>query len=103
MTNKETADAWERFQADVKAMAGELRRHYDNADDKQKTAEINRSLRQLGEAAEQFFGSLDTTSRDPEVRATTRQAAQSFGTALRETFREVSEELSKAFQPSAKK
>ena len=103
MPNKDTAEAWDRFQADVKSMAGELRRQYEGTKDERQTAEINRSLKQLGEAAEKFFGSLDTTSRDPEVRASTKRAARSFGTALRETFHEVSEELEKAFrQPTPK-
>jgi len=103
MANKETAEAWDKFQADVKSMAGELRRHYESSDDQQKTAEINQSLKQLGDAAEKFFASLDTATRDPEVRSSTKRAARSFGTALRETFHEVSEELEKAFrEPAAK-
>ena len=103
MAGKETAEAWDKFQADVKSMAGELRRHYEGSEDEQQTAEINRSLKQLGDAAEKFFASLDTATRDPEVRSSTKRAARSFGTALRETFHEVSEELEKAFrEPAAK-
>jgi len=103
MASKETAEAWDRFQADVKSMAGELRRNYETSGDEQKAAEINRSLKQLGDAAEKFFASLDTATRDPEVRSSTKRAARSFGTALRETFHEVSEELEKAFrEPAAK-
>jgi hypothetical protein len=103
MPNKETNEAWERFQGDVKSMAGELRRHYSESDDKQHTAEINRTLKDLGEAADKFFASLDTATRDPEVRSSTKRAARSFGAALRETFHEVSGELEKAFrQPQSK-
>jgi len=80
-----------------------LRRHYKDGDQEKKTADINRSLRQLGDAAEQFFGSLDTATRDPEVRATTKRAARSFGSALRETFRDVSAEVEKAFKEPAEK
>jgi hypothetical protein len=79
-------------------MAGELRRHYDEADTREHTVEINRSLRELGEAADKFFASLDTATRDPEVRSSTRRAARSFGAALRETFHDVSGELEKAFR-----
>jgi hypothetical protein len=100
-TNTNTKEAWDRFQADVKVLAGELRRNYDDADDAKKTAEINRSLRQLGQAADEFFESLDTATRDPEVRAGTKRAARSFGSALAETFREVSDELEKAFRRPA--
>ena len=80
----------------VAAMAGQKA-------SEQHTAEINRSLRELGEAADRFFASLDTATRDPEVRSSTKRAARSFGSALRETFREVSGELEKAFrEPAAK-
>jgi hypothetical protein len=101
MTDTNTREAWDRFQTDVKLLAGELRRKYEDADDEKKTAEINRSLRQLGQAAEEFFESLDTAARDPEVRASTKQAARSFGSALAETFHEVSAELGKAFRQPA--
>jgi hypothetical protein len=104
MAETSTKEAWDRFQADVKTLAGELSRNYENSNDEKKTAEINRSLRQLGQAAEAFFESLDTATRDPEVRASTKRAARSFGSALTETFREVSVELDKAFrQPAAPK
>ena len=98
MTSKDTKAAWESFEADMKSVAGELRRHYKDADDERKTAELNRSLEQLGDAAEKFFESLDVASKDPEVRASTKRAARSFGSALRETFREVGDEIDKAFR-----
>ena len=96
-----TKQAWDHFQVDMKALAGELRRNYESADDKEKAAEINRSVRDLGKAAEAFFDSLDTATRDPEVRASTKRAARSFGSALAETFRDVVEELEKAFRQPA--
>jgi hypothetical protein len=103
MKSKTTADAWSQFQEDVKTMAGELKRHYNDSSAPEHTVEINRSLRDLGEAADKFFASLDTATRDPEVRTTTKRAARSFGAALRETFHEVSGELEKAFrEPAAK-
>jgi hypothetical protein len=73
MADTDTGEAWKRFQADVKSLAGDLRRHYDSV------------------------------SRDPEVRSGARSAAQSFGTALRETFHDVSSELEKAFRRSDRK
>ena len=98
MPRKETGEAWTQFQSDVRSMAGELRRHYDEADTGEHNVEIKRSLRELGEAADKFFMSLDTATRDPEVRTSTRRAARSFGAALRETFHDVSGELEKAFR-----
>ncbi len=103
MTKKETGEAWQRFSADVQDMAGELKRHYHDSKAPEHSTEINRSLRELGEAADKFFASLDTATRDPEVRSTTERAARSFGTALRETFHEVGGELANAFrEPAAK-
>jgi hypothetical protein len=101
MTDPNTKEAWDRFQADVKSMAGELRRHYEGVDDEKKAAEVHRSLQQLGEAAEAFFESLDQTTRDPQVRASTKRAAKSFGSALAGTLREVSDELERAFKKAA--
>lgn len=101
MTEANTKEAWDKFAADAQNLAGELRRNYKDADDAKKTAEIDRSLRQLGQAAEAFFASLDTATRDPQVRASTKQAARSFGAALAETFREVGDELDKALRKSA--
>lgn len=99
-----TRGAWDRFEADLKTLAGELKRNYGDADDEKKAAEINRSLQQLGKAAESFFESLDAATRDPEVRASTKRAARSFGSALTETFRDLSVELEKAFRrPAAPK
>ena len=98
MTDTNTKEAWTRFQAAMKSLAGELHRHYKDADDNTKAAEINSALRQIGQATEKFFSSLDVAASDPEVRASTKQAARSFGAALSGTFREVGEELDKALR-----
>src|SRR6266702_266090 len=98
MTETNSKAAWDRFTADAQNLAGELRRNYKDADDEKKAAEIDRSLRQLGQAAEAFFASLEAATRDPQVRATTKQAARSFGSALTETFRELGDEVDKAIR-----
>jgi hypothetical protein len=94
----ESKQAWDRFEADVKGLAGELRRHYQSAGDEKKTAEMNRSLEQLRQAADAVFNSIETATKDPEVRSQTKQAARSFGSALAETFREVTDEVEKALR-----
>lgn len=99
MTETKSKEAWDRFAADAQNLAGDLRRNYKDAGDTKKTAEIDRSLRQLGQAAEAFFASLDTATRDPQVRASTKQAARSFGAALAETLRDLGDELDKAVRP----
>jgi hypothetical protein len=71
----------------------ELKRHYRSAGD---APAINQSLEQLRQAAETVFKSLETATRDPEVRNKTKETARSFGTAVAETFRDLSDEIEKA-------
>jgi len=98
MTEESTKEAWSHFQTDMKSLAGELHRHYKDAGSDTKAAEINSALRQIGQATEKFFASLDVAASDPDVRATTRQAARSFGAALAGTFRDVGDEVDKALR-----
>ncbi len=104
MTEGDSKQTWGRFEADVKSLGDELRRHYRGAGDPQKSADLNRSLDQLRAAADAVFTSLETASRDPEVHAKTKQAARSFGSALAETFRDLGDELDKVLnKPAATK
>lgn len=104
MAKPETDRAWDRFEADIQGLAGELKRHYRSAADENQSAELNRSLEQLRQAAESVFRSLETATRDPEVRTKTKDTARSFGSAVAETFRDLSDELDKALRkPSATK
>ena len=89
-------NAWERFESDIQGLAGELKRQYRKKGDVQETADLNRSLEQLRDAAEAVFRSLETTTKDPAVREKTRQTARSFGSAVAETFRDLSDEIEKA-------
>jgi len=91
-----TKSAWERFESDIQGLAGELKRQYRKGDDVKATADLNRSLEQLRNAAESVFKSLETTTKDPTVREKTRQTARSFGSAVAETFRDLSDEIEKA-------
>jgi hypothetical protein len=92
-----TKSAWERFESDIQGLAGELKRQYrSKTDDAKQSAELNRSLEQLRQAAESVFKSLETTTRDAEVREKTKQTARSFGKAVAETFRDLSDEIEKA-------
>jgi hypothetical protein len=97
----ETKEAWERFEADMNKLGAELKRHYKDGGDDAKSAELNKSLDQLRSAADAVFGSLETASRDPEVRSHTREAARSFRSALAQTFREVGDEIEKALRKPA--
>lgn len=100
MGSDDARKAWDRFEVDIQGLAGELRRHYKDADDEKKKAELTRSLEQLGRAADKVFASLETATRDAEVRSRTKQAARSFGSALAETFRELGDQVDKAVRKS---
>lgn len=101
MPKPQPDQAWDRFEADIQGLAGELKRHYRNANDDRESAELNRSLEQLRQAAESVFRSFETATRDPEVRTKTKETARSFGSAVAETFRELSDEIEKAVRKPA--
>lgn len=103
MSYEDSRKAWNRFESDIEGLAGELKRHYRRESDEKDTAELNRSLDQLRQAADAVFKSLETTTRDPEVREKTKQTARSFGSALAETFRDLSDEIEKAVRRPAEK
>lgn len=89
--------AWDRFESDIQGLAGELKRHYRSAGN---APAINQSLEQLRQAAETVFKSLETATRDPDVRSKTKETARSFGEAVAETFRDLSDEIEKAVRRS---
>ncbi len=102
MANPQTKQAWDRFETDIQGLAGELKRHYRTAAaGERESAELNRSLEQLRQAAESVFRSLETATRDPQVRSKTKETARSFGSAVAETFRELSDEIDKAVRKPA--
>src|SRR5216683_4262209 len=101
MPYEQTEKAWDRFEADIQGLAGDLKRHFRSTNDEKNTAELNQSLDQLRQAAESVFKSLETATRDPEVRSKTKETARSFGSALGETFRELSDEIEKTVRKPA--
>ncbi len=101
MAKPKTGQAWDRFEADIQGLAGDLKRHYRSAAGERDSAELNRSLEQLRQAADSVFRSLETATRDPQVRERTKETARSFGSAVAETFRDLSEEIEKAVRKPA--
>jgi hypothetical protein len=95
MGEGETRQAWDRFQEDIRNLAGELKRHYRDVEGP-GDAELNRSLDKLREAADALFRSVEAASSDPAVRSQTRQTARSFGEALGKTFRDLGDEVANA-------
>ncbi len=92
----ELKTAWAQFEADMKALRDELRRHYEPAPS--GNPDLQSALNKLGKAADEVFDSLGRATRDPEVRDGTRKAARSFGSALAETFRDVADEVAAAIR-----
>lgn len=92
--NPDIKTAWAQFEADMKALRDELRRHYEPA--QSGSPDLQSALNKLGKAADEVFDSLGRATRDPEVRDGTRKAARSFGSALAETFRDVADEVAAA-------
>jgi len=88
--------AWTQFEADMKALRDELRRHYEPAPS--GSPDLQSALNKLGQAADEVFDSLGRATRDSEVRDGTRKAARSFGSALAETFRDVADEVAAAIR-----
>ncbi len=92
----EVKTAWAQFEADMKALRDELRRHYEPAPS--GSPDLQSALNKLGKAADEVFDSVGRATRDPEVRDGTRKAARSFGSALAETFRDVADEVAAAIR-----
>lgn len=103
MAEPESRKLWDRFDSDIKNLAADLRRHYEGSSDDANKAELNRSLEQLRQAADSVFKSIETATRDPQVRSRTKEAAQSFGSALAQTFRDLGDEIDKAVRRPAHK
>lgn len=101
MTDSENRKIWDRFETDIKSLADEVRSHYHGAGDAQRSAELNRSMEQLRNAAESVFSSLETATKDPVVRSKAKEAARSFGSALNDTFRDLGQELDKVLRKTS--
>jgi len=96
MPYEDTKKTWTQFESDIQKLAGELKRHYRKGADDKETAELNESLEELRKAAASVFKSIEAATKDPDVRQRTKETARSFGTAVAETFRDLSEEIERA-------
>jgi predicted nucleic acid-binding Zn-ribbon protein len=96
MSYEDTKKTWGQFESDVQKLAGELKRHYRKGADENETADLNESLDELRKAAASVFKSIETATKDPDVRQHTKETARSFGSAMAETFRDLSDEIEKA-------
>ena len=62
--NPEVKTAWSQFEADMKALREELRRHYEPA--RSASPDLQSALNKLGQAADEVFESLGRATRDPD-------------------------------------
>jgi hypothetical protein len=85
----ESRKAWDQFEADIRTVGRDFRRHYAGAGDTRR--ELGESVKKLAEAAEEVLDSLGRATRDPKVRQGTRKAARSFSELVAETLREVAD------------
>lgn len=96
MPYEESKKTWERFESDISKLAGELKRHYRKSANDERAAELNETLEEVRKAAASVFKSIETATKDPDVRQRTKETARSFGSAVAETFRDLSDEIEKA-------
>ena len=87
--------AWARFQSDLSALREQVRRHGAGPT-------VQASLERLGETADEVVAALGEVARDPEVRASSRATARSFGLALGDTLRRIGDDLADAFREKPK-
>jgi hypothetical protein len=91
----ESRKAWDRFEADMRTLGRDFRRHYEEGAGG-KAGDLQNSMRKLAEAAEEVFETMGRATRDPKVRDGTRKAAQSFGDVIARTFRDLADEVESA-------
>ena len=91
-----TKKTWSQFESDVQKLASELKQQYQKGADEKQRAQLNESLDELRQAAASVFKSIETATKDPDVRRRTKETARSFGSAMAETFRDLSDEIEKA-------
>ena len=95
-------EAWTEAKKDVTALGEQLRQHYDatRAGDEDRRAELQAAVEGLGRAVTDVFDSLGKVLDDPEVRAGSSRAAQSFSQAVAATFAELGGGLQQALRRS---
>jgi hypothetical protein len=103
-TNETSADAeWQRAGDDLKRLGAAFKGHYGEAEGEDPTDDIKEAARFLGRGLERFFGAVGESVKDPEVKATAKQAGSSFLDALATTFAQVGDEIGRAFDSSRSK
>jgi hypothetical protein len=95
-------EAWNDAKRDVTALGEQLRQHFEatRGGDEARRAHLQAAVEDLGRAVTEVFDSLGKVLDDPDVRAGSTRAAQSFSQAVAATFAEVGSGLQQALRRS---
>ena len=96
--------AWNETGEQLTALGSKLGSHFEKqraADGEQARAQTEEAIKRLGSAIQDAFDAVGTAAKDEAVRQDVKQVGRSLITALDVTFREVSDEVRKAFDKSS--
>jgi hypothetical protein len=92
--------AWNDTGEQLTALGSKLGAHFEKqrgADGEQAREQADEALKRLGEAVKDAFEAVGAAARDQAVQQDVKQVGRSLIGALDVTFREVSDEVRKAF------
>jgi hypothetical protein len=95
--------AWTETGDQLTALGAKLGAHYEKqrgTDGEQAREQTDEAIKRLGDAVQDAFEAVGAAARDEEVRQDVKQVGRSLIGALDVTFREVSQEVRKAFDRS---
>jgi hypothetical protein len=96
--------AWNDTGEQLTALGSKLGAHFEKqraADGEQARAETKEAIKRLGGAVQDAFDAVGAAAKDEAVRQDVKQVGRSLISALDVTFREVSDEVKKAFDRSS--
>ena len=95
--------AWNDTGEQLTALGSKLGAHYENqrgADRQSAREQTQEAIKKLGDAVKDAFEAVGAAARDEAVKQDVKQVGRSLVGALDVTFRQVSEEVRKAFDRS---
>lgn len=102
MTDAKTA--WNTTGEQLTALGSKLGAHFERqrgTDGEQARAQTDEAIKRLGNAIQDAFDAVGAAAKDEAVRQDVKHVGRSLVEALDVTFREVSDEVRKAFDRSA--
>jgi hypothetical protein len=96
--------AWSETGEQLTALGSKLGAHFENQrgpDGESAREQTQEAIKRLGDAVKDAFDAVGAAARDEAVQQDVKQVGRSLVGALDVTFRQVSEEVRKAFDRSA--